>query len=62
ERKTERKTERNENKYDEENDLLLWMVSEVMTFGNMLSMFSGLEKYLQIQLAAEFKIPSIMLK
>lgn len=44
------------NKYGDDY-LPLWMVSKVMTFGNMLNMFSGLEKYLQRQLATEFKIP-----
>ena len=50
------------NRYDEESDLPLWMISELMTFGNMFSMFRGMEKYLQKELAITYNIPSMVLE
>lgn len=49
-------------KYDEEQDLPMWMVAEIMTFGNMFSMFRGLEKHLKKDLASAYDIPPMVLE
>ena len=43
-------------KYTSENDLPLWMASELMTFGNLYTLFRGVETPLKQSLAAEYGV------
>ncbi|MBN2643273.1 MAG: Abi family protein [Victivallales bacterium] len=45
-------------KYHEESHLPLWMATELMTFGNMFTMFRYLDFYLQRDIAKEFGVPA----
>jgi abortive infection bacteriophage resistance protein len=49
-------------KYGEEKDLPLWMVSEVMTFGNMFSMFTGIDRNMRIQVARNYNVSASVLE
>lgn len=44
-------------KYDEEAELPIWMVSELITFGTMFTMLKFLHRPLQMSIAASFHLP-----
>jgi abortive infection bacteriophage resistance protein len=49
-------------KYAEETDLPLWMASELMTFGNMLTLFRGVEQPLKQAIARHFGVADTVLE
>ncbi len=51
-----------ERKYNEHQDLPIWMAAELMTFGNMLTMFRHLEYHLKKQIANDFGISAKVLE
>ena len=46
----------------EQPDLPLWMAMEIMSFGNVFTLYCMLEKHIQNKISAHFKIPPIVLK
>ncbi len=49
-------------KYSSETDLPLWMVAELMSFGAMFTLFTGLDKQAQTALAGAYAMPGPVLR
>ena len=49
------------NKYHEEIHLPLWMVAELMTFGNMFTMFRNIDRQMRINLAKKYNLSAKVL-
>jgi abortive infection bacteriophage resistance protein len=49
-------------KYTSETDLPLWMACELMTFGNMLTLFRHVEKPIKQAIAAEYGVADVVLE
>ncbi|MFA6242419.1 MAG: Abi family protein [Candidatus Hydrogenedentales bacterium] len=48
-------------KYAEEHDLPIWMACELLSIGTLFTIYRGLEKHVQADMAAEYRVPSKVL-
>jgi len=51
-----------QNKYNEEVHLPLWMAAELMTFGNMFTMFKNIDRNMRIELAQHYNLSAKVLE
>lgn len=48
-------------KYSDHEDLPIWMVSELMTFGNMFTMFLNMDQHMKRKIANDFEVSAVVL-